>query len=149
MDAIVWLILMAALLVIELCTLGLTTIWFAAGALAAFIVATLGGPLWLSITLFVVVSLVLLIFTRPVATKYLNSKTTKTNAESIVGRTAKVTIAIDNLEPSGQVVIGGMEWTARSTQDSIKIPEGTFVTVEGISGVKLIVREMVDENPNA
>ena len=149
MDAIVWLILMAALLVIELCTLGLTTIWFAAGALAAFIAATLGGPLWLSITLFVVVSLVLLIFTRPVATKYLNSKTTKTNAESIVGQTAKVTIAIDNLEPSGQVVIGGMEWTARSTQDSIKIPEGTFVTVEGISGVKLIVREMVDESPNA
>ena len=149
MDAIVWLILMAALLVIELCTLGLTTIWFAAGALAAFIAATLGGPLWLSITLFVVVSLVLLIFTRPVATKYLNSKTTKTNAESIVGQTAKVTIAIDNLEPSGQVVIGGMEWTARSTQDSVKIPEGTLVTVEGISGVKLIVREMVDESANA
>lgn len=149
MDAIVWLILMAALLVIELCTLGLTTIWFAAGALAAFIAATLGGPLWLSIALFVVVSLALLIFTRPVATKYLNSKTTKTNAESIVGRTAKVTIAIDNLEPSGQVVIGGMEWTARSTQDSVKIPEGTLVTVEGISGVKLIVREMVNETPNA
>ena len=149
MDAIVWLILMAALLVIELCTLGLTTIWFAAGALAAFIAATLGGPLWLSITLFVVVSLVLLIFTRPVATKYLNSKTTKTNAESIVGQTAKVTIAIDNLEPSGQVVIGGMEWTARSTQDGVKIPEGTLVTVEGISGVKLIVREMVNETPNA
>ena len=149
MDAIVWLILMAALLVIELCTLGLTTIWFAAGALAAFIAATLGGPLWLSIALFVVVSLALLIFTRPVATKYLNSKTTKTNAESIVGQTAKVTIAIDNLEPSGQVVIGGMEWTARSTQDSVKIPEGTLVTVEGISGVKLIVREMVDESANA
>ena len=149
MDAIVWLILMAALLVIELCTLGLTTIWFAAGALVAFIAATLGGPLWLSIALFVVVSLALLIFTRPVATKYLNSKTTKTNAESIVGRTAKVTIAIDNLEPSGQVVIGGMEWTARSTQDGVKIPEGTLVTVEGISGVKLIVREMVNETPNA
>lgn len=144
MSAIVWLILMAALLVVELCTLGLTTIWFAAGALVAFIAATLGGPLWLSIALFIIVSIVLLIFTRPVATKYLNSKTTKTNAESIVGKTAKVTIAIDNLAPSGQVVIGGMEWTARSTEDGVKIPEGTLVTVEGISGVKLIVREMVD-----
>ena len=112
MIAVGWLIAMAVLLVIEIATLGLTTIWFAAGALVAFIAAALNLALWLQITLFIMVSLVLLFFTRPLASRYLNSKTTKTNAESLVGRTAKVTIAIDNLKPAGQVVVGGMEWTA-------------------------------------
>ena len=145
MGAIIWLIIMAGLLIIEFATLGLTTIWFAAGALVAFIVAAVGAPLWLQITVFIIISLIMLFVTRPIATKYLNSKTTKTNAESLVGKTAKVTIAIDNLQPSGQVVIGGMEWTARSTEDTVTIPEGTLVTIEGISGVKLMVYPMDKE----
>lgn len=145
MIAIGWLILMAALLVIEIATLGLTTIWFAAGALVAFIIAVLNLPLWLQITVFIVVSVVLLICTRPLAAKYLNSKTSKTNVESLVGRSAKVTKSINNIQAQGQVVVGGMEWTARSTDDAVLIPEGSVVTIHGISGVKLIVSEKKEE----
>lgn len=141
MIAIGWLILMAVLLVIEIATLGLTTLWFAAGALVAFIIAAVGLPIWLQIVVFVVVSVILLICTRPLATKYLNSKTSKTNAESLVGKTAKVTMDINNIQAQGQVVIGGMEWTARSTDDAVSIPAGAVVMIHGISGVKLIVSE--------
>ena len=101
MIAIGWLILMAVLLVIEIATLGLTTIWFAAGALVACIAAVVDAPIWLQAALFVVVSVLLLIFTRPLATKYLNSRTSKTNAESLVGRTAKVTKTINNIQAEG------------------------------------------------
>ncbi len=141
MIAIGWLILMAVLLVIEIATLGLTTIWFAAGALVACIAAVVDAPIWLQAALFVVVSVLLLIFTRPLATKYLNSRTSKTNAESLVGRTAKVTKTINNIQAEGQVVVGGMEWTARSTDENVVIPEGAVVMIHGISGVKLIVSE--------
>lgn len=141
MVAVGWLIVMAVLLVIEIATLGLTTIWFAAGALAAFLAALLNLPLWFQIVLFLAVSIVLLFFTRPLAARYLNSKTTKTNAESLVGRSAIVTKDIDNLLAQGQVKVSGMEWTARSTRDDIKIRSGATVVIEGISGVKLIVTE--------
>lgn len=148
MVAIGWLILMAVLLVIEIATLGLTTIWFAAGALAGFIVAVVDLPIWLQIAVFIVVSVILLIFTRPLATRYLNSKTSKTNAESLVGRSAKVTKAINNIQAEGQVVVGGMEWTARSTDDAVLIPVGAIVTIRGISGVKLIVCEKKEGTEN-
>lgn len=141
MISIGWLILMAVLLVIEIATLGLTTIWFAAGALAAFIVAVVDLPIWVQVAVFIAVSVILLIFTRPLATRYLNSKTSKTNAESLVGRSAKVTKDINNIQAEGQVIVGGMEWTARSTDDAVLIPAGTIVTIQGISGVKLIVCE--------
>ena len=91
--------------------------------------------------LFLAVSIVLLFFTRPLAARYLNSRTTKTNAESLVGRSAIVTKDIDNLLAQGQVKVGGMEWTARATRDDIKIHSGATVVIEGISGVKLIVTE--------
>ena len=86
---IFWLVAFGALLLIEILTLGLTTIWFAVGALAAFLLALLHVPLMLQIVVFIVVSVLMLIFTRPVMTKYLNKKTTKTNAESLVGRNAR------------------------------------------------------------
>lgn len=146
MIAIGWLILMAVLLGIEIATLGLTTLWFAVGALAAFVIAVLNLPLWLQITVFVIVSVVLLLCTRPLAVRYLNTKTSKTNAESLVGKSAKVTKSINNVLSQGQVVVGGMEWTARSTDDSVVIPEDAIVTIHGISGVKLIVSEKKEES---
>ena len=138
MIAVGWLIVMALLLVVEIATLGLTTIWFAAGALVAFLAALLNLPFWFQMILFLAVSIVLLFFTRPLAARYLNSRTTKTNAESLVGRSAIVTKDIDNLLAQGQVKVGGMEWTARATRDDIKIHSGATVVIEGISGVKLI-----------
>lgn len=136
---IIWLALTAVLLIIEIATLGLTTIWFAAGALAAFFAALLGMNQGIQIGVFVVVSVVLLFFTRPWAVKYLNTKTIKTNTEALVGKTARVIVDINNLKSQGQVVINGLEWTARSSDDTVVFKTGDAVTIVGIEGVKLIV----------
>lgn len=136
---IIWLALTAVLLIIEIVTLGLTTIWFAAGALFAFFAALLGMNQGIQIGVFVVVSVVLLFFTRPLAVKYLNTKTIKTNTEALVGKTARVIVDINNLKSQGQVVINGLEWTARSSDDTVVFMIGDAVTIVGIEGVKLIV----------
>ncbi|MEG1848199.1 MAG: NfeD family protein [Lachnospiraceae bacterium] len=141
--AVVWLILFVVLIVMELATLGLTTLWFAAGALVATIAATIGVPLYLQIILFLGVSAILLFFTRPIAVKYFNKDRVKTNAESLVGKQAVVTSDIDNLQGIGQVIIGGMEWSARAEDDEAHIPVGTITEVKGIHGVKLIVAEQI------
>lgn len=135
----VWLLLLIILIVIELATLGLTTIWFAAGALIAAIAAALHAPLVLQVALFLVISIVLLFFTRPIAVKYFNKDRIKTNVESMVGRQAIVTSEINNLEGIGQVTVGGQEWSARSMDENLGIPVGTVVIVRAINGVKLIV----------
>ena len=136
---IIWLALTAVLLIIEIVTLGLTTIWFAAGALFAFFAALLGMNQGIQIGVFVLVSVVLLFFTRPLAVKYLNTKTIKTNTEALVGKTARVIVDINNLKSQGQVVINGLEWTARSSDDTVVFKIGDAVTIVGIEGVKLIV----------
>ena len=136
---IIWLALTAVLLLIEIATLGLTTIWFAAGALFAFFAALLGMNQGIQIGVFVVVSVVLLFFTRPLAVKYLNTNTIKTNTEALVGKTARVIVDINNLKSQGQVVINGLEWTARSSDDTVVFKIGDAVTIVGIEGVKLIV----------
>ena len=131
---IIWLALMAVLLIIEIMTLGLTTIWFAAGALFAFLTALLGLNQGIQIGVFVVVSVVLLFFTRPWAVKYLNTRTVKTNTEALVGKSARVIADINNLKSEGQVVINGLEWTARSSDDTIIFRTGDVVTVETPAG---------------
>ena len=142
---IVWLVLLIVLLVIEMLTLGLTTIWFAGGALIAGIVAAFDGPIWLQITLFTVISLVLLIFTRPIAMRSFNKDREKTNAEGLIGQQAIVVGEINNLLGVGQVIINGMEWSARARDDSEKISVGEVVVIRDISGVKLIVEKQVNE----
>lgn len=136
---IFWLVLLIVLVVIEIATLGLTTIWFAGGSLIALIAAAFGAPLYLQIALFVAVSAVLLFSTRPLAVRYFNNGRVKTNAESLIGKKAVVEEEIDNLKPSGLVNVKGQEWTARSTRDEVVIPKGKVVFIRAISGVKLIV----------
>ena len=136
--AIIWLIVLVVCLVVEISTLGLTSIWFAGGALLALLIAMIGGPLWLQVLVFLVTSIVLLIFTRPIAAKYFNKNREKTNVNSKIGKQAIVTVAIDNLKGEGQIVTEGMEWTARSL-DSTIIEEGSVVTIEKIEGVKAVV----------
>ncbi len=136
-----WLVVLVVLVVIELLTMGLTTIWFAGGALIATIAAVLGAPMVVQVILFLVVSGVLIIFTRPLAVKYFNKDRVRTNAESLVGRQAIVISEIDNLQGIGQVNVGGMEWSARTRIDGVRLPVGTVTTVLGINGVKLIVEE--------
>lgn len=137
----IWLIIFVACIVIEIITMGLTTIWFAGGALIAAVGAALNAPLWLQIVLFVAVSLVLLYFTRPIAVKYFNKDRVRTNAESLVGKQAIVISEIDNLQGIGQVTVGGQEWSARTTIEGITLPVGSVVIVRAISGVKLMVEE--------
>lgn len=138
---VVWLAILVALVVIELLTMGLTTIWFAGGALVATIASLFGAPLVLQIILFLVASALLLYFTRPIAVKYFNKDRVRTNAESLVGRQAIVISEIDNLQGIGQVNVGGMEWSARTRVDGVKLPVGTVTTILAINGVKLIVEE--------
>ena len=137
-NSIAWLILLIFLVFVEIITLGLTTIWFAGGALVAFIVSLFYDNLILEIILFVVISLVLLFFTRPIVKKYFNSTRTKTNYEAVIGREALVTGMIDNINNAGWAVVDGLEWSARSVNGEI-IEKGTKVVVEGIAGVKLMV----------
>lgn len=138
---IVWLVILIIFVVIEIFTLGLTTIWFAGGSLVAIVVAALGGPVWLQIMIAAIVSGVLLFFTRPVAMKYFNRDRERTNAESLVGRQAIVISEINNLQGIGQVTINGMEWTARSIVDGQTIEPGDIVIIRGINGVKLLVEK--------
>lgn len=136
--AIIWLIVLVVCLAVEISTLGLTSIWFAGGALLALLIAMIAGPLWLQVLVFLVTSIVLLIFTRPIAAKYFNKNREKTNVNSKIGKQAIVTVTIDNLKGEGQIVTEGMEWTARSL-DSTIIEEGSVVTIEKIEGVKAVV----------
>ena len=138
---IFWLVVVILSIAVEAITLGLTSIWFAGGALVALTAAALRLPIALQVVLFFVVSAVLLYFTRPIAVKYFNKDRIKTNAESLVGRQAIVISEIDNLQGTGQVNVGGMEWSARTKEDGVKIPVGTVTTVLAINGVKLVVEE--------
>lgn len=142
---IFWLIVLVALVIIELSTMALTTIWFAGGAAIAAIAASIGAPVFLQIILFLAVSGLLLFFTRPLAVKYFNKDRIKTNAESLVGREAIVTEEIDNLKGTGQVTISGQEWTARAAGETNSIPQGAIVYILAINGVKLIVEERKEE----
>ena len=135
-----WLGIFIILLIIEICTLGLTTIWFAGGALLAFFAALLELDLLIQIIVFLIISLVLLIFTRPVALRYFNTKRVKTNSESFIGKNGIVKQTINNDLSEGQVMFNGIEWTARSANDR-QIEEGKTVVITSIDGVKLIVKE--------
>lgn len=140
MNAIIWLAIMIVLLVIEIGTMGLTTIWFAGGSFIACLSAWIGAPIWLQLLLFLIVSLVLLLFTRPFAVRYLNRSRVKTNVDSLFGKEAVVVQKINNLQTQGQVRLNGMEWTARTTDNQEIIEEGAVVIVQRVDGVKLIVK---------
>ena len=140
-DVITWLILLLVFIVVEVLTLGLTTIWFAGGALAAMVAALLNAGAPVQISLFLLVSFALLFLTRPMAVRYLNQSREKTNAAGLIGRTCIVKEEIDNLKATGCVVIDGQEWTARCVNDKMVIQPERVVVIEEIRGVKLIVKE--------
>lgn len=137
---IVWLALLIIFAVAEAATVGLTSVWFAIGSLGALVCALAGGNIWLQLGIFIVLSLVCLVALRPLAKKYLNTRVEPTNADRVIGQEAQVTQAIDNIQGSGAVTIGGITWTARSEHDT-PIPAGTMVRVLRIEGVKVIVEE--------
>lgn len=138
---IVWLVLIALFLVVEIATLGLTTVWFAGGALVAFFVGLFGGGLEFQIAAFFIVSLVLLLSVRPSACRRFNKGRMKTNLEGFLEMQGKVIETIDNFNEKGTVLMDGKEWTARSEDGSL-IEVGEKVMVAEIKGVKLIVKKV-------
>ena len=146
MDSIYWLLLFILLLVIEVLTMGLTTIWFAGGALAAFLVSLVAGNiLELEVAVFIIVSVSLLIFTRPLAMRYLNRKTTLTNADSVVGSIVRVTEPVNNILDQGAAQADGKVWTARGASDDLLFEEGELAVVQEIRGVKLILQKKKED----
>lgn len=136
--AFVWLGLVILFLIAEGATVSLVSLWFAAGAVVAMFAALLGAGIWLQTGLFLVVSGALLLMLRPIVRRYLVPKITPTNVDSLVGATGLVTETIDNVTASGQVKLGAMEWTARSTTGE-NIPQGALIRVDRIEGVKVYV----------
>lgn len=137
---IVWLGLLIGFLALEGATVALISLWFAAGALAALIIAMLGAAFWVQMTAFLAVSVLLLLVMRPWARRYMDPEKTATNTDAVIGTTGYVTAAIDNVSAVGQVKLGGMYWSARSTS-GLPIPEGAMVRVDRIEGVKVFVTE--------
>ena len=146
MDMIGWLVAFVILIGIEAATMALTTIWFAGGAVFAFFAAVLGFSVQTQLVVFLIVSFVLLLFTRPLAMRFVNRETVKTNVDGLIGRKAKVITKIDNNEPSGATVVDGQEWTARSTDDAVTIPVGTHVVIKEVRGVKLMVEPVPEKD---
>jgi len=139
LSSIVWFVLLVVFLIVEAaCPIHLVSIWFAAGSLVAMIASFLGGPLWLQITLFLVVACAMVALLWPFIKKFLRPKLEKTNVDAIIGSEGYVTVSIDNVAATGQIKLGAMEWTARSTSGSV-IKEGTLVKVDRIEGVKVFV----------
>lgn len=137
--AIFWLVLAIVMAVIELATMGLVTIWFTIGAVFALLLSLFGTPLWAQILVFVVVSALVLVLVRPIAAKYVNNRTVKTNIDALIGRKLVAKEDIDNLKGTGKVDMDGTTWRAVSTMDNIVIRKDELVRIVKVSGAKVIV----------
>ena len=143
---LIWLILTIVFVIAELATVGLVSIWFAAGSLITLIAAAHGAPLPVQIILFLAISIALLLATRPFAKKFINSRTQATNVDSVIGEKARVTERVSNLDLTGKAVVRGQEWTVRTDNDNEIIDQGELIEVLRVSGVKLIVRKAQQTN---
>lgn len=138
--SVIWLIAFIVFLVVEGMTASLTSIWFAGGALAALVVQVCGGGLEVQLAVFVVVSFILFLMVRPFAYKYLYSKKTNTNVDSLTGRRAVVKQRIDNDAGTGSAILAGETWLARAAQEGDIIEPNTVVVITAVSGAKLLVK---------
>ena len=137
---IMWAILIVAFTAIEAGTLGLTSIWFAVGALAALITSAMGFGIVIQVIIFCIVAAVLLIYTRPIAKKVLKIGHQKTNIDAIIGQSGFVTKRI-GLKETGLVKVNGQIWTAKCSAHE-EIEEDEEVEILAIEGVKLIVKKL-------
>lgn len=136
--SVFWLILMIVFLLIEAMSVGLTSIWFAVSAFVALLIAFVGGPIWLQVAVFLILSICLLAFTRKFFMEKLKMGSEKTNANALIGEKALV---ITKIEPyqGGRVRVNGQEWAAIAKKIDLPIEENQMVKVVAIEGVKLIV----------
>lgn len=135
---IIWLVAVIAFIILEASTYQMVCVWFIVGSIGGMIASMLGAGFWVQMTVFLVVSIVLLVLMRPLAMKRLNSHKVKTNADSLIGKKVLITETVDNTKATGQGKIDGSVWTVRSVDGSV-IEEGTVAEIKKIEGVKLIV----------
>lgn len=138
MEKFLWFALLVLFIAVETATVNMVSTWFALGSLAALIIALIGGELWLQVLVFLTVSAVALALLRPLAKKYFTPRITRTNVDALVGKTCMCVSAIDNVAGCGQVKVGDVEWTARSTTGD-PIPVGEQVKIDRVEGVKVYV----------
>lgn len=138
MEAWIWFGLMVVFIFVEAATVATVSLWFAGGALVSMVAALLHVSVPVQVVLFFVVSGILLASLRPVLRRYFIPKLKKTNIDAVIGASGLVTEDIDNIQGKGKVKVGAMDWTARSTDDSM-ISAGTQIRVDRIEGVKVFV----------
>ena len=141
---IFWSVLLVAAVIAEFGTQQLVSIWFAAGSLVALITAALGFSEIVQFVVFASVSLVLLIFTRPILRKFLRFEIRDTNVKSDLGKNAVVIQEIDPQKGTGRARLGDTEWRAVSS-DSCVIQTGSIVKVLDIDGTRLIVEPVTEK----
>lgn len=135
----VWLVAVIVFLAVEISTVTLTSIWFAAGALAAMLVAMFNGNLIAQVIAFVLVAIGLLYATKPWARKFIDTKKVNTNADRAIGEEVRVVERVSNLDQTGRAFVHGMEWTVRTEDDNIVIEQGELVRVLRIADRKSVV----------
>lgn len=141
---ILWLIAVLVFAVLEMLTYQLVSIWFAGGAIGALAAYALGADFTVQMIVFLLLTGILLLATRPFVKKMLHGPGFKTNVDSLVGKEAMVTDAVCNIENHGEAKVNGMVWTARSLNGET-IPAGEVVVVERVEGVKLMVRKLSEK----
>ncbi|HCT16951.1 MAG TPA: NfeD family protein [Ruminococcaceae bacterium] len=135
----IWIGLIVIFVIVEAATVQLVTVWFAVGGIAGLIAYAFGLEIWMQILIFAVVSAVALAVTRPFVKRFTKGRKQPTNADRYIGQEATVTEPISNELSKGAVRIGGLEWTAR-TVDNSEADKGERVIVEAIEGAKLLVK---------
>ncbi len=143
-EPLIWILIAVVFAVIEAFTMGLTTIWFTVGGVCACVIALLGGPLLLQIAVFLIVSIILLYFTRPLAEKRLRIGHEKNNIDQMINKTCLVTETIKPFHP-GQVRLNGLVWTAVTNENQYTLEKGELARIVKIAGVKLIVERVKGE----
>ena len=142
----VWLFILVAAIVVEASTVSLVSLWFVPSACIAMILALCEVKLWIQLTVFFAVFLLLMMILRPVFKKNMGLRIVPTNADTLIGAQAVVIEQIDNLQAKGQVKVRGQIWTARSADENLIYETGAVVTVLAIEGVKLICAHEVADS---
>lgn len=136
-----WLFVVVCCIIIEASTVSLTTIWFAAGALFAWLIHIIGLGIEIQVFVFLLVSIISLVYTRPIFVEKLKIGKYKTNTDLLIGQQFKVETTIDNINNDGEVNVRGQIWSARSVDGEV-IEKGELVVVKEIIGVRLIVEKI-------
>ncbi len=134
---IVWGAVMVVTIIAEVATTQMISIWFSCASLVSLVLACFNAPRWAQFCVFVAMTALLLILTRPIVKK-LKKQYVRTNADMNIGKTAIVTETIHNGLSQGRATIGGVSWKAVSADGNV-IEKDETVTIQDIEGAKLIV----------